>query len=97
VHLLSLVQLETLGEGLLEFNALSDLEKWLHQLEQQQREVIARLTQQLGELGESATAQIRALSLLQLTEVASVLPELTTPEEISAWLQIHTGNGPDSP
>ena len=97
VQRLSLVQMEELGEALLEFEGLDDLEAWLGQLMQMEAARLVQLRQQLGELDEIVVARLRALSMAQLDELGAAAERMKNEDELQLWLAEHpsgyAGNG----
>ncbi|MEM9906882.1 MAG: Rpn family recombination-promoting nuclease/putative transposase [Cyanobacteria bacterium P01_D01_bin.44] len=92
VQQLSLRQLEDLGETLLDFDRLANLEDWLSQLRSQSTTTLQRLIEQLGELEESISLQVKALPLSQLALLADISENLTGVNEVVDWLQSHAAD-----
>ena len=90
VRELSLGQLEDLGEALLEFAALADLEGWLGELKAKGSEVLQRLNQQLGKLDPAVSDRVGALSLEQLRMLEKVLGEFRAMADLVGWLDTQT-------
>lgn len=92
---LSLAQLEDLGEALLDFEGLANLEAWLAQLRAALAAAVQWVTQALVDLaavelveaglGETLLGRVRGLSLGQLAQLREVLAE--GGEGWVAWLQ----------
>ncbi|MEO0539444.1 MAG: Rpn family recombination-promoting nuclease/putative transposase [Cyanobacteria bacterium P01_A01_bin.105] len=92
VQALSFAQLEELGETLLDFEAVADLEDWFSRLEVALAETIHRLSQQFGTLDESV---MQAAGLLSLEQLAQLTTPETMPSDVDAlkqWLTEQTGN-----
>jgi hypothetical protein len=84
---LSFWQVESLGEALLAFESLADLEHWWEQLRAKQAEVLLQLTQHLGEIDESLAGQVRTLSVEWLTRLAETLSTLPDGDAVRTWLE----------
>ncbi|NET39280.1 MAG: Rpn family recombination-promoting nuclease/putative transposase [Cyanothece sp. SIO1E1] len=84
---LSLVQIEALGEALLDFVELANLETWLRQLQVKSIEVVQQLTQKFGELEEAIALQIKALSSPQLIILQEVAVDFRAIGEVVDWLK----------
>ena len=84
---LSLAQIESLGEALLEFTDRSDLQTWLTQQQQQLAAALQQLTAQLGALSPQAVAAVQALSVEQLADLKATLADWTDEPDLAAWLQ----------
>jgi len=84
---LSLAQVESLGEALLEFADCSDLQTWLMQQQQQQAVAIQQLTTQLDAVSPQSVAAVQALSIEQLAELEAALAEWTDEFDLVGWLQ----------
>lgn len=96
---LSVAQLEELGEALLDFEGLADLENWLGQLRQMGKQVLQRLSRQLGQEADqwepAVVAQVQGLSLSQLEALAETLLELTEMAALVDWLQAQAAENRD--
>jgi len=84
---LSLAQVESLGEALLEFADCSDLQTWLMLQQQQQAVAIQQLTIQLDAVSPQSVAAVQALSIEQLAELKAALAEWTDESDLVGWLQ----------
>jgi predicted transposase/invertase (TIGR01784 family) len=84
---LSLAQIESLGEALLEFTDCSDLQVWLTQQQQQLAAVVQQLTTELGTLSPQSVTAVQALSVEQWAELQAVLAEWTDESDLVSWLQ----------
>ncbi|WP_228021264.1 DUF4351 domain-containing protein [Vasconcelosia minhoensis] len=84
---LSLVQIEALGEALLDFGALAELESWLSHQQAEGARVFRELSGQLGELPAEISEQVQALSLEQLALLETALAEVSGVNELRVWLQ----------
>lgn len=88
---LSVAQLEDLGEALLDFEGVADLEDWLGQLRQMREQVLQRLSRQLGQEAEQwelgVLTQVQGLSLSQLEALTKALTEFTGIEDLVDWLR----------
>jgi predicted transposase/invertase (TIGR01784 family) len=89
---LSLAQIESLGEALLEFTDRSDLQTWLTQQQQQLAATVQQLTTQLGTLSPQSVAAVQALSVEQWAELQAVLAEWTDESDLVGWLQAQAEN-----
>ncbi len=78
IHQLSLTQLESLGEALLDFTTIADLVTWL-------------LACRLGDLPAAIVGQIAHLGSTQLTSLTENLLALATFADLETWLssQVH--------
>ncbi|MEM8805119.1 MAG: DUF4351 domain-containing protein [Cyanobacteria bacterium P01_G01_bin.38] len=96
---LSVAQLEELGEALLDFEGLADLENWLGQLRQMGEQVLQRLSRQLGQEVDQwepdVLAQVQGLSLSQLEALTETLLELTEMAALVDWLQAQAAENRD--
>jgi hypothetical protein len=90
---LSFWQVESLGEGLLAFESLADLEHWWEQLRAKQAEVLSQLTQHLGEIDEMLAGQVKRLSVELLTRLSEALSTLPDEDAVRAWLQVQEEMG----
>ena len=88
---LSVPQLEDLGEALLDFTQLADLEAWLSHLRQTQQHLWqtlrAKFNQEMGDWEASLIAQIEGLTPSQATTLATALEELPHRAALENWLQ----------
>ena len=89
---LSLAQIESLGEALLEFTDRSDLQTWLTQQQQQLAATVQQLMTQLGTLSPQSVAAVQALSVEQWAELQAVLAEWTDESDLVGWLQAQAEN-----
>ena len=89
---LSLAQIESLGEALLEFTDRSDLQTWLTQQQQQLAAIVQQLMTQLGTLSPQSVAAVQALSVEQWAELQAVLAEWTDESDLVGWLQAQAEN-----
>lgn len=91
---LSVEQLEELGEALLDFEELVDLENWLNQLQRLRQQVLQQLEAQLGQEAEQwesgIAAQVRGLGVSQLASLGNALIEFTKTTGLVDWLQAQT-------
>ncbi|MEL6249303.1 MAG: DUF4351 domain-containing protein [Cyanobacteria bacterium J06648_16] len=89
VKALSVLQWDELGEALLSFEDLSDLENWLEQQPQPAERVVHQIVQHLDQLIEPGLIfQIQALPLEQLDSLAMSLADFSTAEDLSKWLNL---------
>ncbi len=79
INHLSLTQLESLGEALLDFTTTTDLVNWL-------------LTCRLGDLPEQVTVQVAQLLPVQLELLVEALENFTTAADLADWLDAVDGN-----
>ncbi|NJM97011.1 MAG: Rpn family recombination-promoting nuclease/putative transposase [Phormidesmis sp. RL_2_1] len=86
IQQLSLVQLEDLGEALLDFDTLTDLTGWLEQLAAMSAEAVRLLAQKFGALEEFMLSQIKALSLEQLDSLEKEIEQLAEVNGLVDWL-----------
>ncbi|MBT9317618.1 Rpn family recombination-promoting nuclease/putative transposase [Leptothoe spongobia] len=84
---LSFRQLGDLGEALLEFQAMADLDTWLNQLTEKQTEVVKKLIQKLGALEASTSDQIKEISLSQLQLLEEAYKDFPSINDLTDWLQ----------
>jgi succinate dehydrogenase flavin-adding protein (antitoxin of CptAB toxin-antitoxin module) len=84
---LSLAQIESLGEALLEFTDRSDLQTWLTQQQQQLAAIVQQLMTQLGTLSPQSVAAVQALSVEQWAELQAVLADWADESDLVGWLQ----------
>ena len=89
---LSLAQIESLGEALLEFTDRSDLQTWLTLQQQQLAATVQQLMTQLGTLPPQSVAAVQALSVEQWAELQAVLAEWTDESDLVGWLQAQAEN-----
>jgi predicted transposase/invertase (TIGR01784 family) len=89
---LSLAQIESLGEALLEFTDRSDLQTWLAQQQQQLTAAVQQLTTELGTLSPQSVAEIQALSVEQWVELQAALADWTDESDLVGWLQVQSEN-----
>ncbi|NJL50028.1 MAG: DUF4351 domain-containing protein, partial [Leptolyngbyaceae cyanobacterium SM2_5_2] len=87
---LSVAQIESLGEALLEFTDRSDLQTWLAQQQQQLAAAVQQLTTQLGALSPQVAATVQVLSAEQLAELQSARANWTNEADLATWLQAQT-------
>jgi predicted transposase/invertase (TIGR01784 family) len=88
VQQLSFQQLEDLGEALLDFDQLTDLDTWLNQLTTKQIDLSKSLTQTLGTLEDAISEQVKALSLSQLAQLETTYRNFTSVNDLTDWLQV---------
>ncbi|HAG84036.1 MAG TPA: hypothetical protein DCL61_23510 [Cyanobacteria bacterium UBA12227] len=88
IGVLSLEQLEELGEALLDFKTLADLTIWLnrHRLESI---LIHQLRHRFGTIDPLLEEQVRMLPLIQLEELGKVLLDFETVTDLAMWLNEH--------
>lgn len=84
---LSPSQLDDLGEALLDFAELSELNNWLSQLEMLKVELLEQLAAQLGQLDEAVAVRVQALSLSPLTVLQAATADFSTIAELADWLE----------
>lgn len=87
--------LEQLGEALLDFTTIEDLEDWLRSHREQQQIRMERvrpaLMQQLGEeLSEAMNTQLQLLSVEQLEVLEEALKAFSGQADLEQWLQTQT-------
>lgn len=87
VQQLSVKQIEELGEALLDFERLTDLDTWLNQLTTKQTDLSQSLIQTLGTLEETTSEQVKALSLSQLAQLETAYKDFTSVNDLTDWLQ----------
>ncbi|NET38942.1 MAG: Rpn family recombination-promoting nuclease/putative transposase [Cyanothece sp. SIO1E1] len=84
---LSLVQIESLSEALLDFVALTDLESWLTRQREEVARILKALAEQSGELEATIQAEVQTLSLGQLEKIEALIAKGADPSELQVWLQ----------
>jgi hypothetical protein len=88
---LSVPQLEDLGEALLDFTQLADLEAWLSHLRQTQQHLWqtlrAKFNQEIDDWEASLIAQLEGLGLSQAEALTATLEELPDRVALEHWLQ----------
>lgn len=90
VQALSRKQLEELIEDLLDFSKKEDLETWLEQQQQQEREVnliVRQLNRRLGEIEPALIEQVRKLPIAQLETLGEALLDFSEVVDLVAWLE----------
>ena len=92
INELSLAQLEGLGEALLEFRELTDLEKWLSELQQGISRVLERAQIQLGDLPPEIRAEVQALSLELVVGLEGELSNWSNMAQLQDWLEEQKAN-----
>ena len=92
INELSLAQLEGLGEALLEFGELTDLETWLNELQRGISRVLERAQIQLGELPLEIRAEVQALSLDLVVGLEGELSNWSNVVQLQNWLEEQKAN-----
>ena len=92
INELSLAQLEGLGEALLEFGELTDLETWLNELQQGISRILERAQIQLGELPLEIRAEVQALSLELVVGLEGELSNWSNVAQLQDWLEEQKAN-----
>lgn len=87
VEILSIDQLEDLGEVLFDFSSLADLETWISQLQLNITDVVQQLTQSVGPLDESTSNSIQLLSLERLAVLKDCAKSFTDVNGLVEWLR----------
>jgi predicted transposase/invertase (TIGR01784 family) len=90
VQALSRKQLEELIENLLDFSKIEDLEAWLEQQQQREREVnliVRQLNRRLGEVEPALIERVRGLPIAQLEALGEALLDFSEVADLVAWLQ----------
>ena len=85
IQSLSLVQLEELGEALLDFVTVTDLAVWLNK-RQLESLLTHQLTRRFGEVEPQLQERVRELSMAQLRKLGEVLLDFETVTDLAAWL-----------
>ena len=84
---LSLNQLEDLGEALLDFAELVDLENWLGRLQTLKGEVVQQLDARLGELDKGIIEQFQGVSLSSLSGLKKEIANFGGMSDLLDWLE----------
>ncbi|NJM57538.1 MAG: hypothetical protein HC857_09005, partial [Synechococcales cyanobacterium RU_4_20] len=79
--------LEELGEALFEFRSVESLMDWLDGLRNEQALLCAQLIEILGPLPPDVGMQLGRLGRSQLSQLFQSIPDLSTSEQLQAWLQ----------
>jgi predicted transposase YdaD len=90
VQALSRKQLEELIEDLLDVSKIEDLEAWLEQQQQREREVnliVRQLNRRLGEVEPALIERVRGLPIAQLEALGEALLDFSEVADLVAWLQ----------
>ncbi len=87
VKTLSLAWLEQLGEALLDFTCLRDLELWLAQRSQQTSQTIQLLREKIGELPPEVTVEIQSLAPEQLEQLLATSIRFSSLDDLQSWLR----------
>jgi predicted DNA-binding ribbon-helix-helix protein len=90
IQALSISQLNSLVETLLEFVTLEDLTDWLSHLQQLKVDGLRALTKKFGPLPDTLSTQVAELSLESLTALATESSTLVTVEALQSWLAYQT-------
>ena len=88
IQALSLHQIEDLADELLDFTSAADLTNWLQQLADRLTIATHHLQQRWENLTPDLQTQVQQLSIPQLGAFVEALPQLASPEDLAAWLQI---------
>jgi hypothetical protein len=86
IYLLSVPQLEALGESLLDFKTLSDLEAWFTHQQAVMAKVLESLRTKLGELSPEALVDVRQLSPDAVAALQTELINWSNETELKNWL-----------
>lgn len=88
IEALSRLQLEALGEALLDFAGPRDLDAWLTEQSEQMAQAVQGLRGRLDDLPEETEARVRELSPQQLEHLGEMNVDLET---LQTWLRESTG------
>jgi Domain of unknown function (DUF4351) len=88
IYLLSSPQLEALGESLLDFITLQDLEDWLTHQQAGIAKMLESLRARFGELLPESLVEVRQLSPEAVTLLETELLNWSDPSQLKDWLEV---------
>ena len=88
IRSLGLEQLEELGEALLDFETVTDLDIWLNR-RQVESLIIRQLTRRVGEINPQLQEQVQGLSMFQIGKLGEALLDFEAITDLVVWLDEH--------